>query len=352
MPRRKTREEHIADLAIHGRVELVGEWKGANYRTQYRCLEHGEIHAALAASCVQGKGLACCRAANAKRAGRALGAARNAEAAKSYDAAIEGRLQRLAPYVDCDTPILHRCLLHGEEHEARPTNLRSGQGLICCKQAAIQTNATFQKGKSASRYEGAIAGRLELLEEYKGAHIPVLHRCLIHGEKHLQAPTRGSRGGLVCCRQAGTDTLTQAVTGTARFTKQEVTSLYVFELLNHPGFVKLGIAQDVDDRADEEYCAMAAEWVRPNRVEAFLLELAAKQATQLMAKCPAALAGWVGYTEVRQMPSGALVALMQELVDAMDAAESPWHFALANIRLTKAERKLVEERASALAQVA
>jgi hypothetical protein len=54
------------------------------------------------------------------------------EAASRYDSRLEGRMVRLEPYVTAQTPILHRCLLHGEEHKATPNNVLNGKGLRCC----------------------------------------------------------------------------------------------------------------------------------------------------------------------------------------------------------------------------
>jgi len=91
-------------------------------------LVHGEEHLAKPANTRAGYGLACCRMA----AYRAQGFRGRQAAAERYDTRIEGRLLRLEPYVTAQTPILHRCLTHLEEHKATPNNVLNGKGLRCC----------------------------------------------------------------------------------------------------------------------------------------------------------------------------------------------------------------------------
>lgn len=272
MSRKKTREEHVAELAIHGRVELVGDYVNAKTKTLYRCLEHGEVHEALPNNLQQGGGLACC-----KRLPRESWNRQQFESAeKDYDAVLlrGGRLLRIGEYRGCGSPTEHLCLLHGEIRLATPSNCRKGRGLLCCKLA-----------------------------------------------------------------EAGTDTVDGALAGTHRFTKAEETSLYIYELANHPGYLKPGIAKDCDERADKEYGPQVCSWEREHRTFVFLPEQVLLKATRLVAHYPSALAGWDGFTEVRRIDADALVPMAQELMDELDSCANPWEFAIAHGLLTPAQEK-------------
>ena len=132
---------------------------------------------------------------------------RIAKAKANYDKTLEkyGRVIRLQEWVDSRTPILHRCLRHGEEHMTAPVNLQRGQGLKCCKQAAIQEQADRRKEAAAARYDEKLRaiGKLERLESYQTALTPILHRCIRHGVTGMKTPNAALSGkGLRCCQQA------------------------------------------------------------------------------------------------------------------------------------------------------
>jgi hypothetical protein len=116
-----------------------------------------------------------------------------------------GKVELLEEYVSAKTPVLHRCLVHGEEHLAQPTNMLSGGGLKCCKVAGRAKQAANKRNKAAEQYTKKLAelGRVEALEDYVTATSKIKHRCLVHGEVHLTTPHIVLRGvGLKCCAVA------------------------------------------------------------------------------------------------------------------------------------------------------
>lgn len=50
--------------------------------------------------------------------------------------AAHGRVELVSGFKDTKTRAVYRCLEHGEEHEALPTNVAAGRGLHCCRVAA------------------------------------------------------------------------------------------------------------------------------------------------------------------------------------------------------------------------
>ena len=341
-----------ARLAQLGRIVRVEPYAGTDSTFLHRCLIHGEVHPCSPRAALRGQGLYCCRVAAAKTtAGRRL-----KRAAIKYDQTIKqfGRVERVEPYQGSIVPILHRCLIHGETHLSMPANCKKGLGLKCCWTATNQAGAASRMEKAASSYDAALArfGFMERLGDYLGAHTPILHRCLAHGEEQMARPTNCRRGRkLGCCRRAvsGHDSLENTLAGVQRCAAVEETGLYIYTLKNYPGFLKPGIAKDLDRRSaisDGEYGVLVAEWRRPSRTEAFLVEQALLKATRRQGQCPDELFRWPGASEVRRIDEAPLVELAQALIDELGFCANPWEFALAH-RLLTAEQ---EPRAQALIQ--
>ena len=341
----RARDRYDQKIAELGRVVRVAEYESAHKPVAHRCLEHGEIHPISPTSALAGTGLKCCRLAGIKKSATRSTAA----AAGRYDEEIaaHGKVERIEPFVESGIAILHRCLIHGEEHEARPSACRRGHGLKCCWRSKNLETQLRRTKEAASTYDAALAsfGLLERLEAYAGARTPILHRCLIHGEEQMASPTNCRRGkGLGCCRRAAftTDSIDCALAGSGRYEGGEAVSLYIFEMANHPGYVKPGIAIDIEFRArcsGGQYGDLVAAWSRERRLNVYLPEQVLLKATRLVAHCPPALRSWVGATEVRRMEADALVAMAQELMDEIDACTNPWEFAIAHGLLTPAQEK-------------
>ena len=111
----------------------IGEYEGDKEKILFRCLKHNEEHLAMPTNVKKGRGLACCKKAALEAMGR-----RRFETAKSeYDQRLAqmGVIERIDEYQGDGVPILHRCLIHNEEHLIRPGHaLRPGRG-ACCRVA-------------------------------------------------------------------------------------------------------------------------------------------------------------------------------------------------------------------------
>ena len=188
----KTTEQHAAEVAAIGKVQLVGEYKGARTKTPYYCPAHDFYGDALPTNVLKGRGLACC-------AGRNQNTQTHAERVKEL-----GRVELVGEYVRSDKSTQYRCLLHDEVHEALPTNVLAGHGLVCCQRTlAAESNIE----RSREQYDERLAelGHLVRIGPYgKNNKERILHRCTIHGEEGLQSPNAALQGtGLDCCLRAG-----------------------------------------------------------------------------------------------------------------------------------------------------
>jgi len=190
-------------LAAIGRLIALEPYTNSKTPILHRCLEHGEKHRCSPNNALRGWGLRCCNRAAAQSSRDR----KKAEAAAKYHGKLAaiGRLIALEPYIDCKTPILHRCKKHGEVHLCRPSSALAGQGLWCCRIAASQAMAAQSNAATAANYSGRLAaiGKLIALDPYIDSETPILHRCVKHGEEHQCKPAEALRGrGLRCCRLA------------------------------------------------------------------------------------------------------------------------------------------------------
>ena len=323
----------------------------------HRCLEHGEEHPCKPDHALRGHGLRCCKLA----AVQAQSDRRKATAAAIYDGklAAMGRVVRLEPYIGALTPIMHRCLEHGEEHLCSPAQALSGSGLRCCKLTGLQASRDGRKAAAAARYDGKLAklGRLERLEPYVGALSPILHRCLLHGEEHRCAPTHALAGqGLRCCGSLP-NTLTALIWDGHDAELLEPCQLYAYAVPGRPGLVKPGIARDHDRRATRGrglYGELLAVWDLPTRRDALLVEGAILRDPSIPSPADLGeLEVFAGAGEVREIDADALVAHAQALVDSLVAHAGPWQaWVHDNVpSLSRAERIALRRQLAAASEV-
>ena len=122
-----------------GKCVLVGQYVSLQSEARFFCLEHKEVHYTKVAGVTQGSGLICCKKANQLETAR-----RKKEKAKNeYDEKILaiGKAERIDEYLGFHKSIAHKCLIHGEIHNASPAQALSGAGLKCCRLASTAANA-------------------------------------------------------------------------------------------------------------------------------------------------------------------------------------------------------------------
>jgi len=335
-----TEEEHRERLKDHGKVELVGKWFDTRTKTEYRCIEHGEIHPALPVNVAQGHGLQCCLV-NQKR-----GESQRLLAKQSFDKKLAkrwgGKLKRVGEYVRSQTAILFECTVHDEVHLAQPANVLYFGGLVCCRNASAADRSEEKRLEAKGRYDAELAlrGKVERVGEYITALTPVLHRCLVHNEVHFKTPNgclqnRDNWGGLRCCKPKGGDSIGEAMACQGDFSVDVETYFYVFLMDNFSDHLKPGIAKDLEARADDEYGELEQAWLRSSRHEAFFVEQALLVDTLKWAHIPDELSEWAGRTELRKMELDLLIEKCEFFNQKMDEL-GRWEFALEFLMLPPA----------------
>lgn len=126
------------------------------------------------------------------------------------------------------------------------------------------------------------------------------------------------------------DSVQHALDGSSNFKFKEETSFYIFDIKNHPGYLKPGITNSIKDRSSKRwYKDLLYQKVLPSRVDAYFLEQAILNETVGFWDCPDEIQKdykWGGRDEVRLMEVDDLIAIFeyyyQEYLEL-----GPWEFA-------------------------
>ena len=345
---------HLEKIKKHGRVQLIGEYKGDEIKTDYLCLKHNRIYPARPNDVGSGKGLRCCFEAGLRKELDK----RKRLAELEYLRLIDGKFILVEPYINNRVAIKHYCIRHEKTYPSVPDihKRKRGSGLECCKQEKDLNNAKARMDKSASTYDEDIKkfGKAKRIGVYKGAHIKIKHQCLRHGEEHDAYPTQIRKGhGLNCCMHTGYDSIEQAINGTLR-DGDKAEWLYIYHLKNFNGFLKLGIARNFSDvpyekdpikrPSDPEYGEQECLWPFDNRLDAFLVEEALLKITLNYQKYPSELYKWAGYTEIRKCNPDFLTETAQLLIDEFNDL-GRWQFAANYVPMSIEQKQECERRA-------
>ena len=89
--------------------------------------------------------------------------------------------------------IKHRCLGHGEVHNASPAQLLNGSGLKCCRLASVAATGKRLREKAARDLVNDLKTKNPNVVwesgEYKDDQTKLNFFCLVHEETHLASPS-------------------------------------------------------------------------------------------------------------------------------------------------------------------
>jgi hypothetical protein len=332
MAKRFTEEEYDRRIAAHGKAVRVGPFKGTVTKIKHLCLTHNEIHLATPSIVLNGHGLYCCCSS----------VIAHKKAKGEYDQKLTKtrKIVRLEEYKGIDTKILHRCIDHNFEQLVTPHQILSGMGLNCCR----RFNKRNQKAKEDFDKKLEKIGRAVRLEEYVNKRTKINFLCLIHHQVHSTLPSQVLRGhGLACCKGNNCSTLSDII---SKPQPPRYTCLYLYGLLNHQGYFKIGISNRLSKRSkDPEYGEFISSWHSDSRLECYCVEQAALRDVFIRLSCPDELrsSNWPGYTEVTNCPEETAINVIQFYWDQVQEL-GPYQFALDYLNPTEEERQLLTER--------
>lgn len=178
MAKKKTHDEYVAELAIKNPNLTVLE-KYINDKTPilHKCNLDEHVWKISPNNTLHGCGCPMC-AGNKKKTIKEY---------KQELANINPNIEVIEEYIDAKTPILHQCNIDGYVWKTSPNNVLGGHGCpACARQKVGEKNS-----KSHNQYVKEIAiinPNIEVVEQYSGSHIPILHRCKIDGHEWKPTP--------------------------------------------------------------------------------------------------------------------------------------------------------------------
>lgn len=345
------RKKQLAEIRylkkIEGLFEIKEPYKGKEHPILHFCIRHKELHLASPGQINKGSGLRCCGQEKLKQRAKA----KRDKAAFEYDSKVAriGKAERMGIYISSDTPILHRCIEHGESHLSAPDNILQGGGLKCCFIFARDASLQRKSDAARKRLEDFCSNpnsRVELLGEYKGFHGKTLFRCKLHDRVYPAMPANILKGsGLLCCKRRGVDSLSQILEGTFQGAEKNEW-LYLYELARFKDYLKFGISDTEYKRwetdKDQEYGEEVCKWWFDRRIEAYAVEEAIFYASIRHMEHPDELKEWIGYTEIRRIGRDQMVGLMQQMIDHLNEV-GLWQFIVDQIPLTNEQRSTIDK---------
>lgn len=330
MSKRLTEEEYDRRIAKFNKVKRAGPFIDTQTKIKHFCLTHKETHLSWPRGILKGCGLSCCARERSKKA------------KEDFDKKISlhGRVKRIGEYIRHDVKIKFLCLSHNEIHLATPSCILQGGGLACCKSNKISNE------RAAREFDNKIKkfGRVVRIGEYINNSTLIQFKCLKHNEVHMSRPGSILTGmGLACCRVSGGDSLLSFLKGNRERIKNNC--IYLYELKNYEGYLKLGITNNLSRRTDKGYGEEVCIWYRDSRLECYCIEQACLIDTMLTRSCPLEIrkTKWDGWTEIINSPERVAIDIIQFYWDEMDRL-GPYQFALDYLNPTSEETELLKEK--------
>lgn len=104
-------------------------------------------------------------------------------------------------YVDSQTEILHHCFIHNIYWSIKPTNALMGKGCPECHKERIGISNAMSHDEYVEKVE-SINPDIIVLGRYINNHAPILHKCLIDGNKWMAIPAKILNGsGCPQCKE-------------------------------------------------------------------------------------------------------------------------------------------------------
>lgn len=107
---------------------------------------------------------------------------------------INPNIEVISEYIGSKIKILHKCKIDNYEWFATPSNILQGTGCPKCEKSNKKTHEKYVKEVKE------INPDIEVVEQYKGSEIKILHKCKIDGTEWMARPNNilNGRGCPVC----------------------------------------------------------------------------------------------------------------------------------------------------------
>lgn len=200
---KQTHEQYVEKLkAKNQSVVVIGHYVNSATKIMHRCLKCGYEWLLSPANSLGGKGCPVC-----------AGTIHKTHEQYVDELKIKNpNIIAVGKYVNRQTKIKHRCLIHDYEWETSPAAVLYGCGCPMCKSERIKSKLTM----SHDEYVNAVAAinkDIIVMGRYINARTPIRHKCLVDGWEWDVTPDNILRGHgcpqcSTCTKSTGEKTIT------------------------------------------------------------------------------------------------------------------------------------------------
>lgn len=191
--RSKLHKDYVSDISIKNpNIEIIEEYINSKTKVMHHCLKHDIYWKAIPVNILKGCG--CYKCTKEKLINS------NCKSQKQYIkelSLINSNVVVLEEYINMKTPILHKCIIHDIEWKTTPSSVLQGCGCKKCKSDKLIDKRT----KTHEQYVEDLKTtnrNIIVIDSYKGANIPILHKCLIDDNEWYTSPTNVLSGETGC----------------------------------------------------------------------------------------------------------------------------------------------------------
>lgn len=166
----RTHDEYVCDVKkVNNNIEVIETFKNTHTAILHKCLICEYQWKCKPTNILLGTGCPKC-ANNIKK---------THEKYVKEVFLLNPNIEVIGKYINCKTPIIHKCIIHNTEWSAQPNNILQGKGCPdCAKENRIKNNSM-----SHDEYVKQIKEKnstIEVIGEYVNAKTKILHHCTIH----------------------------------------------------------------------------------------------------------------------------------------------------------------------------
>ena len=186
---KKTHDEYVYELSSKNpSLKVIEEYKGCKIAIIHKCLIHNIFWKISPSSALKGSGCSECLKEKISK--------KNKMSHENYVNEVKNinpNIVVLGEYINGNTTLLHKCLVHNIEWYTSPRSILNGSGCYKCginklKEQKTKTNEDYL---AELKY---INPNIIAIEEYKDSNTSILHRCLIDGYEWFLKPGNALSG--------------------------------------------------------------------------------------------------------------------------------------------------------------
>ena len=180
---KRMHDEYVQEVSkVNPDIEVIGKYINSKTPILHRCKKHNVEWEVAPYNILYGKG---CRECGKQKISDKF---RKPKERYIEELSIKNpNLEVLGEYINHNTPILHRCLIHDVKWMISPCNALIGHGCLKCKSEKIGSKLKKSNAQYIEELK-LVNPNIIVVGEYAGAHIPILHKCKIDGYEWMATP--------------------------------------------------------------------------------------------------------------------------------------------------------------------